>query len=221
VQPESRAPDESRGGPDRRRWDAKYAAERGPLPEEPSPLLVAQRDLLSGGRALEVACGTGRQALYLAARGYLVDGLDISAAGLSQAREEAQRRGLRLRLVQVDLARWWFPSCTYDLIVVFFYLNRRLMPALAAALQPGGLLIQAQHNIRILDERPGFNPAYLVQPGELVRLAQQVGLEVLREGDRAGEGDHVSYVVARRPSPTRATRRQPRAGPVSQALTKR
>jgi SAM-dependent methyltransferase len=142
-----------------------------------------------------VACGFGGNALYLASSGYRVDAVDASGVALAQAQAEAKRRGLHINLVQADLTRWWVAPGRYDLISVFFYLNRALMPPLAAGLRPGGLLFQAGRNTRSLDVRPNFDPAFLFKPGELPQLARASGLEVLHQAD----GERSSTLIARQP----------------------
>jgi tellurite methyltransferase len=184
---------------DRARWDRKYAAGEGPAHYQPRQLLVEHEHLLCGGRALDVACGFGGNALYLASLGYQVDAVDVSGEGLARARAEALRRGLPVRFVQADLNHWWVPPGRYDAITVFFFLNRALMPQLAAGLRPGGLLFQANRNQHFLAVRPGFDPGYLLEPGELSRLARKAGLEILYQADGIPDAEHTSLIIARRP----------------------
>lgn len=186
---------------DRQRWDRKYAAGEGPAHFEPKPFLTQHHHLLAGGRALDVACGFGGNALYLASLGYRVDAVDASGFALDKVRTEAARRGLLVNLIQADLSHWWVPRACYDLIVVFYYLNRALMPALASGLRPGGLLFQANRNKRFLAVRPGFDPGYLLQPGELGRLARAAGLEVVHDSDSTPDADHNTRLIARQPQP--------------------
>ncbi len=183
---------------DRERWDRKYAAGEGPAHFRANRLLTENLQLLTGGRALDVACGFGGNALYLASLGYQVDGVDASGVGLAQAQAEAMRRGLWIRLIQADLTRWWVPPAYYDLIAVFSYLNRELMHPLAAGLRPGGLLFQSNRNKRFLEMRPGFGPDFFLELGELRRLAQENGLEVLYHADGLADKPYVSRLIARR-----------------------
>jgi tellurite methyltransferase len=183
---------------DRSRWDRKYAAGEGPAHFEPNRLLTENRHLLTGGKALDAACGFGGNALHLVSLGYRVDAIDISGVGLAQARLEAIRRNLQINFVQADLARWWLPPERYDLIVVFFFLNRELMPRLSSALRTGGLLFQANRNRHFLKVRPDFSRDYLLAPGELQGLARKAGLEVLYHADRAPNHPHDSHLIAQR-----------------------
>ena len=150
-------------------------------------------------RALDVACGFGGSALYLAALGYQVDAVDISGVALSQARAEARKRRLHLRLIQADLNRWWVPPSRYELSTVKYYLNRNLMPHLARGLLPGGLLFVETWNVHVLSVRPNFDPAFLLRPGELGSFARDAGLDVIHLADGVSEG-HVSQLIARRPA---------------------
>ena len=185
---------------DRERWDRKYAAGEGPAHFEPKPFLTRHHHLFTGGRALDVACGFGGTALYLASLGYRVDAVDVSSFGLARAQAEATRRSLHVNFAQVDLTRWSVPSSRYDLIAVFNYLNRDLMPRLVAGLRPGGLLLQAARNLRYLSIRPDFDPAYLLELGELARFAAQSGLHILHCVDGIPGEAHASQLIARRPT---------------------
>ncbi len=184
---------------DRERWDRKYAVREGPAHFRPRPLLTEHVQLLGGGRALDAACGFGGNALYLASLGYRVDAVDISGVALVQAQAEAARRGLPINFFQADLSRWWVQPARYDLIVTFFFLNRELMPDLAAGLQPGGLLFQANRNTRYLAVQPDFNPAFLVKPGELRQLAEDSGLEIRFYTDGTPDKPNTSQIIAQRP----------------------
>jgi tellurite methyltransferase len=197
---------------DRERWDRKYAILEGPAHFRPRRLLVEYRDLLtgtgqeaahqpasflSGRRALDVACGFGGTSLYLASLGYQVDAVDVSSVALAQVQAEASRRGLHIGLIQADLTHWWVPPSRYDLIVVSYYLNRGLMPQLSRGLRARGLLFVETWNVRYLSVKPGFDPAYMLQLGELRCLAMDAGLDVIRVADGMPKA-HASLLIARR-----------------------
>jgi len=188
---------------DRARWNRKYGLGEGPAHFEPQGFLVEHAGLLRpGGLALDVACGFGGNALYLADQGYTVDAVDVSEVALEAASAEAGRRRLRdrVRFVQVDLDRWPVPPGRYNAIVVFFYLNRALFPRLARGLRPGGLIFQANRNRRHLKIRPDFSPDYLLELGELAAMAEAAGLDVVYCADGTPERDSDSFLIARRPA---------------------
>ncbi|HSJ58810.1 MAG TPA: class I SAM-dependent methyltransferase [Anaerolineae bacterium] len=185
---------------DRERWNRKYSAGEGPAHFSPKEFLVEHAHLLpDGGQALDVASGFGGNALWLAERGFHVDAVDVSDVAVEKARAEAERRGLaeRIRCIQADVEEWPVPPARYDVILVFFYLNRGLMPRLAAGLRPGGLLFEANRNRRYLEERPDFDPNYLLEPGELRRLAEEAGLAIVRYTDGTPDDPYAVRLIAR------------------------
>jgi SAM-dependent methyltransferase len=150
-----------------------------------------------GGRALDLAGGAGANAIWLSRRGLDVSLADISPVALELARHEAERNGVSLRLLEMDLERDPFPPGPWDLILCFRFLWRPLFEVVPAALAPGGLFVVAHPTKSNLTrhERPGSR--YLLDDGELPGLAR--GLEVLRyqEGWTA-EGNHEASLLARR-----------------------
>ena len=170
------------------------------MPEAPvSSWLLSNIDLIPrAGRALDVACGRGRHALFLAARGWTVRALDGDALSIDALRSEAARRGLAVQADVVDLEAGAadLGREAYDLIVVVHYLHRPLFPALLAALAPGGLLVYETFTVdQALRGKP-TNPDFLLRHGELrERLAP---LAIVRERDGFFEGRDVAAVVARK-----------------------
>lgn len=171
--------------PDLERWEARYA-DGGPPDWRPDRWVAARAADLPTGRVLDVACGWGRHALWLAARGHTVVGVDGSLTALGGARAEAHRRGLapQVLFVQADLDRPCLAPATFDLIVVVRFLDRDLAPTLEALLRPGGTLLYATFTRKRLDSRPDFNPDFLLGPGELPTLFP--GLTIL-ETEEPGE----------------------------------
>ncbi len=158
---------------DQQRWDERYRSGCGPCQGEVAPWVAAQQPLLrgvAGELALDVACGTGRHSLWLAEMGWQVDAVDVSAVGLAKLVETAQARSLSYAIhpFHADLSIWRPEPARYDLILVSFYLERPLLPALKDALKPGGLLLYTTFHTDLLRLRPHDNPAYLLQPGELL-----------------------------------------------------
>ncbi len=182
--------------PDILRWNEKYRAAASGGFATPDPLLFEQQGLLSDrGRALDVACGAGANALFVAACGYRVVGIDASIEGLKIARRRARERGLKVDFLNVDLERYRPPPLAFDLLLVFRYLNRGLFPALEETLRPGGLMFYKTFNQYHLRGKPSFNPEYLLEPGELKRCFS--GLEVLAASDDDSQAPE-SFLIARK-----------------------
>jgi len=184
--------------PDILRWNEKYRAAASGGFSTPDALLFEQRALLSdNGRALDVACGAGANGLFVAACGYRVVGVDASIEGLKIAQRRARERGLQVDFINVDLERYRPPPLAFDLLLVFRYLNRGLFPALEEALRPGGLMFYKTFNQNHLRRKPGFNPEYLLESGELKRRFS--GLEVLAASDDDSQAPE-SFLIARKSS---------------------
>ena len=133
-------------------WDERFRTGQYPREPEPSTLLKRYVESLPRGRALDVAAGTGRNAVFLADRGYRVDALDASRAGLEIARERAADRGVadRLNCIRGDVSTYEFPSEAYDLVTISFYRAIDRFPDITAALKAGGVLF-VEHHLRTTD----------------------------------------------------------------------
>jgi tellurite methyltransferase len=183
---------------DRARWDARYAAGNHGR-EQPSPFLEALIDRLPPrGRALDVAGGAGRNALLLARHGLDVTVVDVSEVGLAIARRRAEEAGLAIRTERRDLAADGLPAGPWDVIVSILYLERRLFPAYRAALAPGGLLCFLQPTVDNLLRHARPPRPFLLEPGEIAKLARELDVIELTEG-WTEDGHHEARLFARKP----------------------
>jgi SAM-dependent methyltransferase len=167
----------------------------------PASWLVQHADLLPRvGRALDVACGRGRHALWLAERGLTTLALDRDADSVRELNDEAKERRLPLRAEARDLERGDDPfrGATFDVIVVVHYLHRPLFPSLVAALAPGGLLIYETFTRAQAARGKPTSPDFLLKPGELLELVRPLEVLASREGDY--DGAMIASVIARRGS---------------------
>jgi SAM-dependent methyltransferase len=202
-------------------WDERYRSEEAVPERGPADFLVEHRQLLppqgkapstlrlrsgqaGSGRGLDVAMGSGRNAIYLASLGYEVTGIDVSGVAVERCRAEAERRGLRVEAVQADLESYQLPREAYDVVIDFYYLQRDLAPALVAALRPGGVLVFESFTTE--QRRFGWGPVqddFLLRPGELRSLFAGLEELVYREGlveSQSGRGRKaVAGLVARKP----------------------
>ena len=164
-------------------WDEKYR-QGDPLGRKPASLLVENRRLLpTGGKALDVAMGRGRNALYLASLGFEVIGIDISPVAAEHCRREAERQGLKVTPILGDLESYQLPKEEYDLIINFYYLDRSLSPRLVEALKPDGVLAFETFTIGQLAFGWGpTNPEWLLRLGELRTMFPSLETLLYREG---------------------------------------
>jgi SAM-dependent methyltransferase len=152
------------------------------------------------GKALDLACGTGRDAVYLALHGYSVDAVDILPDALTRATSLADHCGVTLNPLVVDLRRQWpFADGTYDLLCMFRFLHRPILPRMPLLLRPGGLLvIETFHEASAKTSQGPVNPSHLLATGELRRTFAD--LEILHHADAVERGGRFfSQFIARRP----------------------
>ena len=167
---------------------------------DPTRWLLEHEHLLpTTGDALDVACGRGRNAFWLAGRGLRTVALDRDEAAVRFVAEEAERRRLPVRAAVADLETEPnpLPLDRYDVVLVVHYLHRPLFPALTATLRRGGLLVYETFTRGQAERGRPTNPAFLLELGELRELVQPLEIVVEREGDF--DGRLVASVIARRP----------------------
>jgi 2-polyprenyl-3-methyl-5-hydroxy-6-metoxy-1,4-benzoquinol methylase len=157
---------------DRIKWNARYESQESYLGEIPSPFLRQQLEWITtmapGRNVLDIACGEGRNSLFLAQYGFRVTGLDISDVGIGKGRNRAEQLGVEVDFRRVDLEKYVFDS-NYDVVLNFNFLLRDMIPLEVAVLNPGGLLLfdTIMASETLLQSR---TTAYLLQPGELTAL---------------------------------------------------
>ena len=186
-----------------RSWDERYRSEERSaedLDAAPTPLVVETSKMLAPGRALDLACGSGRNALWLAEQGWSVTAVDGSQVAIEILRSRASERGAAVNMKVADLEKFGYliEPTSWNLIAICYYLQRDLFEPAKQGVVPGGILISIVH----LTE-PGEDPtAHRLGPGELERYFQ--GWEILhRHEGRPNDTAHqrsVAEIVARRPA---------------------
>jgi 2-polyprenyl-3-methyl-5-hydroxy-6-metoxy-1,4-benzoquinol methylase len=182
---------------DQVRWDRQHAQTRGA--ELPSRFLS---EILEGGcwdiprgRALDIACGKGRNALFLAEHGFDVVAMDISAVAIEEGRRRSEERSLAISWRQADLEQIELPRAGYDLIINFNYLERSLIAKMKSALRVGGHIIFETYLIDQKEIGHPKNPAYLLQHNELLDHFRELRVLCYREG-KSLDGDELSFRAA-------------------------
>lgn len=169
---------------DRERWDARYRS--GLLTQAPAAVLTANRHLLpAGGRALDLACGLGANALVLAAAGLDTHAWDVSPVAIGQLDAHAAAAGLTVHSAVRDVLLAPPPPASFDVIVVARFLDRALCPVLAAALRPGGLLFYETFT-RLARGGPA-NPDWSLAENELLALFAGLAVRLHRDDWDAGD----------------------------------
>lgn len=170
----------------RAKWDSRYRDDdRRPsvaqLLAENSHLLPLQ------GRVLDLACGLGANALFLAEAGLEVSAWDLSSVAVERLRRESARRGLRIDAQVRDLQAEPPESESFDVIVVAHFLDRNLVEAISEALRPGGLLFYQTFTRESVTGCGPSNPQYRLGLNELLRLFPGLTVRFYREEGRVGD----------------------------------
>jgi len=182
---------------DRVRWDNQHL--NSPGTERPSAFLreMVESDAwpVLRGKALDIACGNGRNAIYLAQRGFAVSALDISSVALAEGRQRAQQQDLSIDWRQCDLEAGALVSGDFDLIICFNYLQRSLFGPMRQALKPGGHVIFETYLMDQAAIGHPKNPEYLLQHNELLDCFRGFRILFYREG-KFVEGDVQAFRAA-------------------------
>ena len=185
---------------DRQKWNARYAQGAYSGRTNANELLERWLPELRVGRALDIACGAGRNSLLLAAAGFQVDALDISAEALARAADSARSRGLEVNWIEHDLDAS-LPMATYELIIMLRYVNPSLLATLKDRLNSGGYLIVEEHLVTDADVIGPRGARFRVEPGALAVAADGLQICYCDESLRAdpdGRQVALSQLVARK-----------------------
>jgi tellurite methyltransferase len=169
---------------DQKRWDRRYRGRKFALGRDANLFLRRHIRRLPKGRALDIATGEGRNAVFLAQYGCVVDAVDISPIGLAKATKLAKEVGVKIHPYLADLDRYLIPEEHYDLIADFYFLSRRLIPRIKKGLRKGGKIIFETYLIDQRDLATGGprDPKYFLKHNELLRLFRGFRILIYREG---------------------------------------
>jgi len=155
---------------------------------QPSEFLVEVTGLLPRGRALDVAMGSGRNAVYLATVGFEVEGVDNSRKAIEEALSLAQEKGVSIKTRVEDLEKVpYFEEGAYDLVVCFNYLQRSLIPQMKKWVKPGGMLVYETFIVDQARFGKPRNPDYLLRHNELLHIFRDFRVLRYREGILGGK----------------------------------
>lgn len=177
---------------DRERWNQKYANRAPSSIVQPDEWLVEAFPVIqtslatakSGRKTLDVACGLGHNAIWLARQGWRVDAVDIAPNGLELAGQSANANDVHVSWIEADLDEWTPAANRYDLAIVFRFLDRETVPRIVrTGVCPGGWLVYETFSAAQC-ERPDNhinNPSFTLAPGELATLFPDFDVVTHRE----------------------------------------
>ncbi|TLD41158.1 MAG: tellurite resistance protein-related protein [Candidatus Jettenia ecosi] len=164
-------------------WDKRYGTEAFIYSKEPVEFLKEHIDILPKGKALDIAMGEGRNAIFLAKNGFDVDGCDISEVAINKAQKLAKENNVNIRAFVADMETYKLPKNTYDVIACFYYLQRDIIPQIKEALKPGGMIIYETYTME--NKERGFegpkNKDYLLESNELLHFFTDLKIIYYRE----------------------------------------
>ena len=150
---------------------------------KPAQFLVDNLDILPKGRVLDVAMGSGRNAIFLAKMGFEVEGIDLSRGAVTEALEAARKVDANLKARVVDLeSDHSIQIGAYDVIICFNYLQRSLIPVIKDGLRPGGMVVYETFLIDQTRFGKPTNPDYLLNHNELLDMFRDLRCLRYREG---------------------------------------
>ncbi len=165
----------------------------------PDEFLVSNRSLLPRGKALDVAMGAGRNAVYLAKEGFEVEGIDIASDAVEKALALAKSAGVTISATVADLENGFsLPTAAYDVIICFYYLHRPLIPEIRQSLKPGGVIVYETYNCDQMEFGRPSNPAHLLKHNELIELFSDFFILHYREG-LVSPRKSIASIIARKP----------------------
>jgi len=168
---------------DANRWNERYTTADYVWRSEPNVFLASEAGSLPSGRALDLACGEGRNAVWLATRGWTVTGVDFSDVGLDKARRMAAEKDVDIELICADVTTWEPPSDNFDLVAMCYLQlprdhRRAALGVAARAIAPGGTLVVVAHDSANLTGGSGgpSDPDVLYRPSDVVADLDTTGI---------------------------------------------
>ncbi len=180
-------------------WDNLYSTDQYVFGRDPSSFLRSHLDVIPLGRALDIGMGEGRNAVFLAKKGFEVEGVDLSEVALGKANRLARDQGVRIRTILSDVARFPIRPDVYSVILNINFLDRRILPSIRKGLRRGGVVVFENATTDQLRNPGGkdLRREYLLEPGELRRVF--AGFEILVDQEVNDGKEAVARMIARKP----------------------
>jgi SAM-dependent methyltransferase len=184
---------------DKSQWDQVYDQDAYVYGKEPAEVLKDNIDILPVGRALDIAMGEGRNAVFLAKKGFVVDGVDISEVAIRKAQRLAKENGVGITTIAADLNTYQIKPESYEVIVDIQYLQRSLIPQIKRGLKRGGVVVFENQTVDQLSlpGSAGVRRDYLLAKGELKELFSE--FKILHFSETNDGKNALAKLVAMKP----------------------
>ncbi|MCP4914188.1 MAG: class I SAM-dependent methyltransferase [Oligoflexia bacterium] len=184
-------------------WDKKYSNTQYLFGKSPAEFLAKNYQFIPrGAKVLDLGMGEGRNAVFLARKGYKVTGVDISSVAVKKSKMLAKEFGVRINTLVADLEKYDFKEGEFDAIICFYYVDKTLHDRMLTWLKPGGVMIYEAHtfNQRKIAGNEQYDKKYLLAPGELLRLFPDLG--VLKYEEPLHRGEFTTSIILKKPTTT-------------------
>lgn len=177
-------------------WDQRYSRPNFIYGKSPAKFLAENYEYIPfEGTVLDMGMGEGRNAVFLAQKGYKVTGIDISSVAVKKSYLLAQEFGVKIKGVVASLKEYKIPAESYDAIVCFYYVDRSLIEKMKSWLKPGGVIIYEAHTI-LEKKKNDTDDAIYLKEQELLRLFP--GMKVLKFEEPQHEKDFRSSIILKK-----------------------
>lgn len=177
-------------------WDKRYARPSFVFGKSPVRFLAENYQFIPyEGTVLDMGMGEGRNAVFLAQKGYRVTGIDISSVAVKKAYMLAEEFGVKFKGVVASLTEYKIPPASFDAIVCFYYVDRSLIEKMKSWLKPGGILIYEAYTVRQVKgkKKAEYNPEYYLKEQELLHMFP--GMRVLKYEEPLHEKEFRSSII--------------------------
>ncbi len=180
-------------------WDKKFAGEKYIYGKAPAKFLARNYDFIpNGSRVLDIGMGEGRNAVFLATKGYKVTGIDISRVAIQKARFLAKEFGVRIDTIVKSIKDLKIKPGSIDAIICFYYVDREIVKTLKKWLKPGGIIIFEAYTInqKLINKMEGED-SYVLQDAELFDLFGD--FTILKYEEPLHRKDYIASIIAKKP----------------------
>lgn len=180
-------------------WDEKYGQHNYVYGKNAAKFLIENYHYIPPkSTILDVGMGEGRNAVFLAQKGYSVTGIDISSVAVKKAHMLAKERNVNIKTITASALKYNIPENSYDAIICFYYLDRALIQKMKKWLRPGGVLIFEAYTERqrTIKKMEGHDVRYLLKAGELLNLFN--GMTILKYEEPLHENEYRASIILKK-----------------------
>lgn len=180
-------------------WDSKYSDTKYVFGKKPAKFLAQNYDYIPAeAKVLDMGMGEGRNAVFLARKGYKVTGVDISSVAVKKSKMLADEYGVRINTIVASMNKYKISDGAYDAIICFYYVDRKLHERMLSWLKPGGILIYESHTDLQTKVKGSerYDQEYLLRPSELLTMFK--GMRILKYEEPLHTGEFTASIILKK-----------------------